>query len=52
MMSKRAFMQARPLALENHQRKRALKHESLDWHEWHVNKEHENLADNIKQAML
>jgi hypothetical protein len=38
MMSRRAFVQARPLALENHQRKRALKHEALHCHDGYIKK--------------
>jgi hypothetical protein len=50
MMSRRAFMQAGPLALENHQRKRALKHEAFHCHGGYVKKELEKLADNIKHV--
>jgi hypothetical protein len=52
MMSRRAFMQAGPLALENHQRKRTLKQEALHCHDGYDKKELEKLADNIKQAMF
>ena len=52
MMSRTAFMQAGPLALENHQRKRALKHEAFHCRDGYVKKELEKLADNFKQAIF
>ena len=52
MMSRTVFMQAGLLALENHQRKRTLKHETLHSHDGYVKKELEKLADNIKQVVF